>query len=94
MTDCKEITVDLNWAPPCKYVFFEHMRTANAQIRLRNASAQSDQGLHCPLTELSDTAESMNGGQMPGLTRLNLASHKRDIGKQCRPRSDAAECGV
>ena len=23
-----------------------------------------------------------------------LASHKRDIGKQCRPRSDAAKCGV
>ena len=28
------------------------------------------------------------------LTHLCLASHKRDIGKQCRPRSDAAECGV
>ena len=26
------------------------------------------------------------------LTHLSLASHKRDIGKQCRPRSDAAEC--
>ena len=28
------------------------------------------------------------------LTHLSLASHKRDIGRQCRPRSDAAECGV
>ena len=28
------------------------------------------------------------------LTHLSLASHKRDIGKQCRPRSDAAECGI
>ena len=28
------------------------------------------------------------------LTYLSLASHKRDIGKQCRPRSDASECGV
>ena len=28
------------------------------------------------------------------LTDLCLASHKRDIGKQCRPRSDAAERGV
>ena len=28
------------------------------------------------------------------LTHLNLASHKRDIGKQRRPRSDAAEHGV
>ena len=25
------------------------------------------------------------------LTHLSLASHKRNIGKQCRPRSDAAE---
>ena len=28
------------------------------------------------------------------LTHLCLASHKWDIGKQCRPRSDAAECGI
>ena len=28
------------------------------------------------------------------LTHLCLASHIRGIGKQCRPRSDAAECGV
>ena len=28
------------------------------------------------------------------LTHLSLASHKRDVGKQCRPGSDAAECGV
>ena len=28
------------------------------------------------------------------LTDLCLASHKRDIGKQCKPRSDAAERGV
>ena len=28
------------------------------------------------------------------LTRLSLASPKRDIGKQCKPRSDAAERGV
>ena len=28
------------------------------------------------------------------LTHLSLGSHKRDIGKQCRPRSDAAERGV
>ena len=30
------------------------------------ASAQSDQGLHCPLTESLDTAECMNGKQRPG----------------------------
>ena len=28
------------------------------------------------------------------LTHSCLVSHKRDIGKQCRPRSDAAGCGV
>ena len=29
------------------------------------ASAQSDQGLHCPLTELSDTIDCVNGRQRP-----------------------------
>ena len=28
------------------------------------------------------------------LTHLCLASHKLDIGKQSRPRSDAAECSI
>ena len=28
------------------------------------------------------------------LTHLSLASHKGDTDKQCRPRSDAPECGV
>ena len=28
------------------------------------------------------------------LTYLSLASHKRNIGKQCRPRPDAAESGI
>ena len=28
------------------------------------------------------------------LTHISLVSHFWDIGKQCRPRSDAAECGV
>ena len=26
------------------------------------------------------------------LTHISLVSHKRDIGNQCRPRSDAASC--
>ena len=42
---------------------FGHMRTANA--RSDWASAQSDQGLHCPLTELLDTPECINEEQMP-----------------------------
>ena len=33
-------------------------------------------------------------GLYGSLTHLSLVSHKRDIGKQCRPRSDAAERGV
>ena len=28
------------------------------------------------------------------LTHLSLTYHKRDTGKQCRPRSDAAESGI
>ena len=28
------------------------------------------------------------------LTHLSLAFHKKDTSKQCRARSDAAECGV
>ena len=28
------------------------------------------------------------------LNHLSLASYTRDIGKQCRQRSDAAECGI
>ena len=27
-------------------------------------------------------------------THLCLVSHKMDLGKQCRPRSDAADCGI
>ena len=46
---------------------FGHMRTAKAQIR------QSDQGRNCPLTELLNTTECMNGGQMP-----NEAAHVQD----------------
>ena len=33
-------------------------------------------------------------GAASELTHLNLASNKKDTGKQCRTRSDAAECGV
>ena len=33
-------------------------------------------------------------GKLPCLTHCSWETHKRVIGKQCRPRSDAAECGV
>ena len=38
------------------------MPTVKAKISL---NAQSDQGLHCPLTEALHTTECMNGEQMP-----------------------------
>ena len=41
-----------------------------------------------PLTDISSSAQSSC------LTHLSLASHKWDLCKQCRPRSDAAERGV
>ena len=42
---------------------FRHMRTAKAQVW---ANAQTDQGIRCPLTELLDTTECINGEQSPG----------------------------
>ena len=53
--------------PPSEKMPSGLVRTAKAQIRLRGcASAQSDQGLHCPLTELLDTTECMDREQRPG----------------------------
>ena len=45
-----------------------HMSGICGQRRPRSAraSAQPDQGLHCPLIELLDTTECMNGEQSPG----------------------------
>ena len=40
------------------------------------ASAQSDQGLHCPLTKSLDTTECMNGEQRPG---VYFAHEKADL---------------
>ena len=40
------------------------------------AVAQSDQDLHCPLTESLDTAEYMNGEQSPG---CNFAHAQDDL---------------
>ena len=45
-------------AAPCENVLSSHPRTAKALIRLRiRASAQSDLGLRCPLTELLNAVE-------------------------------------
>ena len=54
----------INWAVPCENVSSGICR----QWRPRSAcaSAQSDQGLHCPLTESLDTIKCINGKQMPG----------------------------
>ena len=48
-------------------------------------SAASDLDLHClPVTLL----------RVSRLQWINLETPKRVIGKQCRPRSDAAECDI
>ena len=54
----------MKWASPCENV----SSWKNGQWRPRSAcaSAQSDQGLHCPLTEPLDTTECMTGEQRPG----------------------------
>ena len=46
-----------------KYVFTEFVDSEDPD---ETARAQSDQGLHCPLTESFDSIECVNGGQMPG----------------------------
>ena len=41
------------------------------------ASAQSDQGLHCPITESLDTTEYMNWDQRPGWSESARVAHAR-----------------
>ena len=54
---------------------------------------QADSRLNCGTFEYKneDTQERPHD---KGLTHCSLETHKRVIGKQCRPRSDTAECGV
>ena len=42
---------------------FRHLQIGKVQISRR--AAQSDQGIHCPLTELLNTFECINATQMP-----------------------------
>ena len=62
-----------------------------AILAIRNVlSEESDLNfcyLHMSEGTLSDVVANI-------ITHLSLASHETDIGKQCRPRSDAAERGV
>ena len=54
----------VRWAAPCENVYsgiWGHQWSTQAC-----ASAQFDQGLHCPLTETLDTTECMNREQRPG----------------------------
>ena len=50
-------------------------------------TAAAEQGLYCLLLKYRTIVNH-------SLTHLSLASHKRGIGKQSRPRSDDAERGV
>ena len=55
------VNVSVKWAMPCENVY-------------SGIYAQSDQGLHGPLTEWLDTIECINAEQMPG----SDFSHARD----------------
>ena len=57
-----EILGDLQYSLSHVKRCFGHMRTVKAQITC--ASAESDRGLHCLLTESLDTTECLNGEQM------------------------------
>ena len=55
--------------------YIGHVKTSSGicgqgRPRLACASTQSDQVLHCPLTEPLDTMECMNGEQSPQSSRL------------------------
>ena len=47
----------IKWAAPCENV--------SSGTSMRTVSAQSDQGLHCPLTESLDTTKCINRDQRP-----------------------------
>ena len=54
----------IGWVRPCKKLSL--VLCGQQRPRSACASAQSDQGLHCPLTESLDATECINGAQMPG----------------------------
>ena len=56
--------IDISWVAPCENVssgIYEQRRSISARV-----SAQSDQGIRCPLTESLDTIKCINGEQMSG----------------------------
>ena len=59
-----QLDLYLMWAAPSENVYV----AICGQQKLKSAwaSAQSDQSLRCPLTELLDTIKSINGEQIPG----------------------------
>ena len=71
------------WASPCKNM----SSGIRGQWGPRSAcaSAQSDQVLHCPLTELFKTTECINGEQRPGFwkTAILLCPIWQDGLNQC-----------
>ena len=58
------ISVGIIWATPCETVSSDICEQRGP--RSAYASAQSDQGIPCPLTESLDTIECINGEQRPG----------------------------
>ena len=62
--ECSGFLFAAIWTAPCENVSSAICR--RRRPRSACASAQSDQDLHCPLTESLDTTKYMNGEQKPG----------------------------
>ena len=64
------------WAAPCENVTLG--KCGQRRPRSACASAQSDQGLHCPLTESWDTIKCFNGDQMSGWDFAYMYTYMQD----------------
>ena len=64
------VTSLLTWTVPCENVSVGIC--GQQQPRSACAFAQSDRGLHCPLTDTLDTTECLNEEQRPGLSCSKL----------------------
>ena len=68
-----------------KFIFRVNIGEKKIRQKTKQKKKKNKQNTKIEMTMVSDKI---------WLTHLSPASHKRDIGKQCRPRSDAEERGV
>ena len=61
---CSQIHVQINYSVSCSSFILPFITFIVCPVW--SISAESGQGLHCPLTEILDTAECMNGEERPG----------------------------